>query len=126
MKTEDFIKSVLLRESTDQEKIKARYQNPETLRLIHAMVGMCTESGEFQDQVKKHLQYGKEIDKTNLIEELGDLMWYIGLACDVLEVSLEEVMERNNAKLSARYGDVFTEEAALNRDLDAEREILEK
>lgn len=125
MKTSDFIKSVELRESNDLEKIAKRFQDKGTIRLIHAMIGMATESAEFQDMMKKHLMYGKEIDRTNLIEELGDLMWYVGLACSELGVSLDEVMARNNAKLAARYGDVFTEQAALNRNLDVERKILE-
>jgi NTP pyrophosphatase (non-canonical NTP hydrolase) len=125
MKTSDFIKSVELRESNDFEKIAQRMQDKGTVRLIHAMIGMVTESAEFQDMMKKHLMYGKAIDRTNLIEELGDLMWYVGLACSELGVSLDEVMAINNAKLAARYGDVFTEAAALNRDLETERKILE-
>lgn len=125
MKTSDFIKSVELRESNDLPKIAERFQNIGTVRLVHAMIGMVTEAGEFQDMMKKHLMYGKEIDRTNLVEELGDIMWYVGLACSELGVSLDEVMAINNAKLAARYGDVFTEEAALNRDLDTERKILE-
>ena len=126
MKTSDFIKSVELRESNDLEKIASRFQNIGTVRLVHAMIGMCTEAGEFQDMMKKHLMYGKEIDRTNLVEELGDLMWYVGLACSELGVSLDEVMAKNNAKLAARYGDVFTEEAALNRNLNKERKTLEE
>ena len=124
MKTSDFIKSVELRESNDLPKIAERFQNIGTVRLVHAMIGMVTEAGEFQDMMKKHLMYGKEIDRTNLVEELGDIMWYVGLACSELGVSLDEVMAINNAKLAARYGDVFTE-AALNRDLETERKILE-
>jgi NTP pyrophosphatase (non-canonical NTP hydrolase) len=125
MKTSDFVKSVELRESQDLQKIADRLQNHGTVRLLHAMIGMATESGEFQDMMKKHIYYGKEIDKTNLKEELGDLMWYIGLACSELGVSLDEIMQINNDKLAARYGDVFTEDAALNRDLVTERKILE-
>jgi NTP pyrophosphatase (non-canonical NTP hydrolase) len=125
MKPSDFIKSVELRESNDFAKIAERFQDHGTIRLVHAMIGMCTESAEIQDQMKKHLMYGKDIDRTNLIEELGDLMWYIGLACSELGVSLEKVMEINNAKLAARYGDVFTEQAALERNLNKERAILE-
>lgn len=126
MKTTDFVKACVMRESKDQDKIKARLQDTDTVRLLHAMIGLCTEGGEIQDQVKKHIFYGKPLDKVNLVEELGDLMWYIAIASDVLGVSLDEIMQRNNDKLEARYGKVFTESAALNRDLDKEREILEK
>lgn len=126
MKTTDFVQACVMRESKDQEKIKARLQDTDTVRLLHAMIGLCTEGGEIQDQVKKHIFYGKPLDKVNLVEELGDLMWYVAIASDVLGVSLDEIMQRNNDKLEARYGKVFTESAALNRDLDKEREILEK
>lgn len=122
---EEFIKSVELRESQDLQKIADRFQNIGTVRLIHAMIGLATEAGEIQDMMKKHLFYGREIDKVNLVEELGDIMWYVGLACSELGVTLDEVMTKNNEKLSARYGDVFTEESALNRNLQKERKILE-
>lgn len=126
MKPADFVQACVMRESKDQQKIKDRLQNTDTVRLLHAMIGLCTEGGEIQDQIKKHIFYGKDIDKVNLVEELGDLMWYVAIAADTLGVSLEEIMERNNAKLEARYGKVFTEQAALVRNLEKEREILEK
>jgi len=126
MNPSDFIKACVMREAKDIQPIKDRLQSTENVRLLHAMIGMCTEAGEIQDQMKKAIFYGKVLDKTNLVEELGDVMWYIAVACDTLGVSLEEVMAKNNAKLEARYGKVFTETAALNRDLTKERDILEK
>ena len=122
----DFVKACVMRESKDQDKIKARLQDTDTIRLLHSMIGLCTESGEIQDQMKKNIFYGKPLDRVNLVEELGDLMWYVAIAADTLGVSLEDIMERNNAKLEARYGKAFTEQAALVRNLDKEREILEK
>jgi NTP pyrophosphatase (non-canonical NTP hydrolase) len=126
MKPSDFVKACVMREAKDIQPIKDRLQATENVRLLHAMIGMVTEAGEIQDQMKKAIFYGKQVDKVNLVEELGDVMWYVAIAADTLGVSLEEIMERNNAKLEARYGKVFTETAALNRDLDKEREILEK
>jgi hypothetical protein len=52
-------------------------------------------------------------------------MWYVGLACDALQVPLEEVMIKNIEKLRARYGENFSESRATNRNLVHEREILE-
>lgn len=95
------------------------------VRLLHAAIGMCTETGELQDQLKKHIFYGKPLDTTNLVEEMGDLMWYVGIMCDALKVSLEDVMIKNIAKLKARYPEKFTEDKALNRNLFDEREVLE-
>jgi len=122
----EFIKSSLVTESRDMSPVSNRLQNNGTVRLLHSMIGLCTESGEIQDMMKKHIFYGKDIDKVNLKEELGDLMWYIAIACDEIDISLEEVMQTNVDKLRARYGEKFTEEAALNRNLLKEREILEK
>jgi NTP pyrophosphatase (non-canonical NTP hydrolase) len=124
MKPSEYVKNVLRTESTNFEAIKGRFDEP-TIRLMHAFIGIATEAGEINDAMKKHLFYGKAFDKANAVEELGDLMWYIGVACDTLGVSLEEVMEKNIAKLRARYGEKFSEQAALNRNLDTERKILE-
>ena len=97
----------------------------EASRLMHAAMGMVTESGEFMDAFKKLTIYGKVIDKTNLVEEIGDIFWYCALACRTLGVSFEEVFDRNIQKLKIRYPEKFTSENALNRDLKAEREALE-
>ena len=94
-------------------------------RLLHAGMGMATEAGEFVDSLKKTIFYGKPLDEVNLIEEMGDLLWYVGLACDALGVPIELVMDRVVSKLEQRYPEKFTDEAALNRDLEAERKALE-
>lgn len=86
------------------------------LRMFHAAIGMCTETGEIQDQLKKHIFYGKPLDMVNVAEELGDLMWYVALMCDATGLDLTNVMENNIAKLRKRYPDKFTEHDALNRD----------
>ncbi|MFC2143404.1 nucleoside triphosphate pyrophosphohydrolase family protein [Candidatus Aenigmatarchaeota archaeon] len=95
-------------------------------RLLHAGIGIATEAGEMLDALKKSLFYNQQLDKINIEEELGDLMWYIALACDSLNVSLENIMERNIEKLKARYPEKFTSDDAKNRDLKKERDILEK
>jgi NTP pyrophosphatase (non-canonical NTP hydrolase) len=98
------------------------------IRLQHAAFGFCTESGEFMDALKKHVFYGDELDLTNLAEELGDLLWYVALACNALGINLEDVMTKNLKKLhgkTGRYKDQFTEEEALHRNLDVERKTLE-
>jgi len=96
-----------------------------SLDLLHASMGMVTEAGEFMDMMKKHLFYGKPQDTTNLKEEIGDILWYAAIALEALDTNFEEVMETNIAKLKARYPEKFTEDKALNRNLDTEREILE-
>lgn len=94
-------------------------------RMMHALLGMMSEVGEVADQLKKHIIYGKELDVINLIEEHGDESWYLSLLIDACGSTWEQSWERNIAKLRARYGGEFSEEKALNRDLDVERAALE-
>jgi len=94
-------------------------------RLLHGAMGMITEAGEIIDSLKKHIFYGKTLDKVNLVEEIGDTLWYIAILADELNMSIEDIMEININKLRKRYPEKFTQEAALNRDLDAERKVLE-
>jgi NTP pyrophosphatase (non-canonical NTP hydrolase) len=104
--------------------------DPETFQqkadLIHASMGLVTEAGEFQDMLKKHLFYGRELDTVNLKEEIGDLLWYCAIALNALDADFESVMQTNIDKLKARYPEKFTEKDANSRNLDKEREILEK
>ena len=93
--------------------------------LIHASLGLTSEAGEFADALKKSFAYGRELDRVNLAEELGDLMWYIGLACDALNVTLEDVCIANIAKLQKRYPEKFADRGAENRDFHTERQELE-
>lgn len=95
-------------------------------RLLHGAIGLCTEAGELQDALKKHLIYGKSLDVVNVLEEAQDCLWYLAVILHACGSSFEDAFERNIAKLHARFPDKFTEDKALNRDLDAEREALEK
>lgn len=95
-------------------------------REVHACMGIQTEAGELCDVYKKYLFYNKPIDRTNVIEEMGDLLWYMALLADSVGTSLEECMIRNIAKLRARYPEKFTEKKAQERNLDAERTELER
>lgn len=94
-------------------------------RVLHAAMGCVTEAGEMMDQIKRHVFYGKPLDEVNLVEEAGDLLWYLAILSHALDAPLADVMERNIAKLRRRYPDKFTQEDALNRDLTAERDALE-
>ena len=63
--------------------------------LTNAVMGLCGESGEACDIVKKHLFHGHELDRTALIKELGDVAWYLAEAAEALDIPLEEVFEKN-------------------------------
>ena len=130
MTNEEYIKEVLKTESVDIDAIQERLRKPQVLRLLHAAKGMVTEAGELLDMLKKHIFYGRDLDLVNVEEEVGDSFWYAALAVDALremghDTSIEQIQEKNIAKLKKRYGKKFSEQAALNRDLDGERKILE-
>jgi len=92
---------------------------------MHHIVGILTELGELADPFKKWIAYRKEKDLVNVKEELGDMMWYIGCLCKKYDFDMEEILDKNIAKLRARYPEKFDTEKAQNRDLNAERKILE-
>ena len=125
MTPNEYQEKALRTESNNFEEIIERINTILFIRLDHAGKGFATETGEFIDVLKRYEFYGKEKDLVNLQEELGDLLWYIAIACSALKVSMEEVMEKNIAKLKARFPDKYTQDKALNRDLDAERGTLE-
>ena len=126
MNSEEYMSLVLRTESRDHKAILERLTPPEAQRLLHGGMGAVTESGELLDALKKYIYYGKPLDKVNIKEEMGDLFWYLGILCDELSITFEEIWEVNIAKLAARYGEQFNEEGALHRDLDKERDILEE
>lgn len=90
-----------------------------TERLLTAAVGMSAEAGEFTEIIKKMIFQGKPVNEENLFHlkrELGDIMWYVSQACLGLDISLEEVIQMNFEKLSARYPEgSFTIERSENR-----------
>ena len=83
--------------------------------LINAVMGLCGESGETIDIVKKHLHQGHELDKEKLIKELGDVAWYLAEACFALVIELETVLNLNIEKLKKRYPEGFEVNKSVNR-----------
>lgn len=94
-------------------------------RLLHAGIGLNTESVEFLEGMYAYMFEGKELDKVNLQEELGDSMWYQAIAMDDLDTDFPEEGERVINKLKSRYPEKFGLAESENRDLDKEREVLE-
>lgn len=94
--------------------------------LVHATLGVGGESGEIEDHVKKVAFNDRLLDRDHLIEEIGDVMWYLNLLVSELETTWGKVLSMNIAKLEARYpGLKFEAERSLNRDLDAEKAAME-
>ena len=84
-------------------------------RILNGVMGLNGEAGEVIDIVKKHLFQGHELDKEHLIEELGDVAWYLAICADALGVTLEEVLVRNIEKLRKRYPEGFDSNRSVNR-----------
>ena len=111
IKYAQFVSAVTSEESKDYTSFANRiYQLAEdgvpTERLLTASVGLCAESGEFTEIVKKMVFQGKpwnEDNREHLIIELGDVMWYVAQATMALDISFDEVIETNVNKLKKRY-----------------------
>jgi len=83
--------------------------------LINSVMGLCGESGEAIDIVKKWLAQGHELDREHLAKELGDIAWYLAEAATALDLSLEEILQANLDKLQKRYPQGFAAERSLSR-----------
>ncbi len=75
--------------------------------LINSVMGLCGESGEAIDIVKKWLAQGHELDKEHLAKELGDIAWYLAEAATALDLPLEQIFRANIEKLKNRYPEGF-------------------
>ena len=90
--------------------------NPTLLHLMHMAVGISGESGELLDAVKKHVIYNKPLDRENIIEELGDLEFFMEGLRQHVGVSREETILNNKWKLSVRYqGFKYSDQQAQER-----------
>jgi NTP pyrophosphatase (non-canonical NTP hydrolase) len=83
--------------------------------LTNGVMGLCGESGECVDLMKKHLFQGHELDKAHLAKELGDVAWYLAVTAYALGYDLEAVLQMNVDKLRARYPDGFDADKSLHR-----------
>lgn len=89
---------------------------PESADAWHMATGISGEAGELLDAVKKHAVYARPIDRENVVEELGDLEFYMEGLRQRLGITREETISGNIAKLSVRYGKLtFSNEDATVR-----------
>lgn len=94
----------------------AKKLDTQVLDLLHGAVGVVGEAGELIDSVKKTWMYGKPIDRANLVEELGDIRFYMQHIMNVVGISEQEILQHNTDKLAIRYkGLTYTDEAAITR-----------
>lgn len=84
--------------------------------LLNGVMGLCGESGECIDIVKKAMFQGHTLDREHLAEELGDVAWYLAVAAEGLGYDLESILQRNVDKLMKRYPDGFETERSTHRE----------
>ena len=84
-------------------------------KLLDGVLGIGGESGEVLDVLKKALFQGHHLNHEKLIEEVGDVLWYMSLICSSLGYTLEDVAKKNIDKLIERYPNGFSTEASINR-----------
>lgn len=85
--------------------------------ILNGVMGLSGESGECIDIVKKHMFQGHNLDREKLIDELGDVLWYIAITAAGLDVGLDDIMQHNVDKLRARYPEGFDAERSIHREV---------
>ena len=94
----------------EYQKLAMTTLNPELDNkdvLINGVMGLCGESGEAIDIVKKWLAQGHELDREKLAKELGDIAWYLAETAYALGIPLEDILQANIDKLKKRSPEGF-------------------
>jgi NTP pyrophosphatase (non-canonical NTP hydrolase) len=83
--------------------------------IVNGVLGLCGESGECADLVKKHIFQGHDLDRNHLAKELGDVAWYLAVTAHLIGYDLESIFEKNITKLMERYPEGFDSNRSLHR-----------
>jgi len=87
-----------------------------SFELANYCMGLAGESGEVVDYLKKIVFHGHDLKKKKIVEELGDVLWYVSAIASKLGIELDHVAEVNIEKLKNRYPNGFSKEASINRN----------
>ena len=110
----NFVQSVTSQESDSLTAFMTRIQSLEDQKqakvplLMTSAIGLSSETGEFNEIVKKIIFQGKPLTEDNIFHmkrELGDIMWYWINACRALDLDPNAVIQENIEKLTKRYPD---------------------
>jgi NTP pyrophosphatase (non-canonical NTP hydrolase) len=85
-------------------------------KVANGALGLAGEAGECAEIVKKHMYQGHELDRKAIVEELGDVLWYVAEAATGINVSLDEIAGANLDKLWARYPHGFDADRSIHRE----------
>ncbi len=106
-------------EINEYQRLAMTTLNPKLTKedvLLNGVMGLCGESGEVIDILKKHLHQGHPLNKEKMVEEIGDVCWYIAELAQALDVDLETIMRGNIDKLAARFPEGFSTYRSMNRE----------
>lgn len=95
---------------------ETHFNNSDDALLMNAVMWLNGEAGECIDIVKKWIFQGHNLDISHLVEELGDVAWYLAVACAAIDVPLSECFDQVIEKLKKRYPDGFDKERSIHRD----------
>lgn len=90
--------------------------------LAHAAIGLAGEGGEVLDCMKRNFIYGKELNVENLLEELGDTIFYVRQILNMLDMDMDDIMAHNMEKLMKRYPEGKYSNFHANARLDKDAE----
>lgn len=89
---------------------------PDKMHQLHMAVGVSGEAGELIDAIKKYVIYDKALDRENVVEEIGDIEFYLEGLRASLGITREETITHNMQKLGKRYsGGTYSDKDAHNR-----------
>ena len=103
----------------EYQKQSTRTLNKEldaTGQVINMIMGMNGEVGELTDLIKKNMFQGHDLYDSQVVDELGDIMFYIVNLCNILDIEMEHVLDYNISKLQKRYPNGFTKGDSINRE----------
>lgn len=83
--------------------------------IVNGVLGLCGESGECADMVKKCFFQGHKLDTEHFAKELGDVAWYLAVSAYAIGYDLETIMQMNVDKLRKRYPDGFDSDLSQHR-----------
>jgi NTP pyrophosphatase (non-canonical NTP hydrolase) len=87
-------------------KSRFHYQNKEK-DLAHCSFGIMEESGELSGYYKKHIGYGHDLDKSEVIGEIGDFMWYLTMLTEIIGIpdhkDFKQISQEFNKRITIKH-----------------------
>lgn len=100
-------------------------ENIDISKPFNTLISFTKISLKFLDLLKKKIYYNKDIDRNEMIDLSSKMYLILSAYCNHYNTNIGNILDKNIAKLKSRYGEKFSSERAINRDLETERNILE-